>query len=48
MTYENGFNAALEDCGNDLNPRPLRGYSTEFRNGYSDGWFKASKGSKTW
>ena len=48
MDYQKGYEAGYSDFVNAMMPAVLRGYSIEYRNGYSDGYFKASKARHQW
>jgi len=46
MTYIEGYKQAQKDYVNGLNPAATRGWPKPYRDGYSDGYWKASGGAK--
>lgn len=48
MEYQNGFLAGQEDYDAGNSPRSNRADSVEYRNGYSDGYWRASGGELLW
>ena len=48
MLYEMGFQDAIDDYNDGLCAKATHDHPSQYRNGYSDGYFHASGQEKTW
>ena len=44
--YQKGYEAGQRDYADGWDPVPLKGYPKPYRDGYSDGYWKAQGGGK--
>lgn len=48
MTYIDGYKQAQADYAAGMQPAATRGWPKLYREGYSDGYWKAQGGAKKW